>query len=716
MFESIGPYEGLINARYDSINLRAQLASFQNWLASAQTHTLSTGHDFVLRCKLGEGEHDAPIVVKVFGRQIALKDWYDRKSNTKAARSYLNARFLADRNIGTAEPIAFLNRWKRSSLVESYYLSAFVPGISFKDALNEIYKKHKNNEDLMRLLEPVASAVKELHDAGYMHGDLGNQNILLQKSGDGGWLQPNFIDLNRSKRYQSPLTDRQKANDLARIALPGKYLQIFLAMYNQGYDLSHTLAAAVRRERQRFWAHRRRSRWRHPIRNFRYKKEHGAKTDYPPDRDLWLWDDKTSQPMVALSRAEKWHSRNLVDSLNAITTGLISGPKIFRAYRKQLDSTFSNPIQLKNKFGIALNASESHLAAERRLLSDLGDPPVLIRFYHHQTTDQWKLSLELVRQLHEQGVEVSIAILQDRDAILHPHSWESFLTSIVSEAGDKVKQIEVAHAINRTKWGVWSSSDLKTLFQPLRRLQKRFPQVRFMGPACIDFEYHAVVSALAELPKGLRFDSLSHHLYVDRRGAPEGKQGGFSTVEKSALLKAIAKSSEAAENKVVISEVNWPLKNRGIWSPVSCPYQTKDQPEHPAAQTEQDYADFMIRFLALTVCSGHVDQVFWWRLSAHGYGIVDDLNNFAPRPAFHALRFFLSLLGNATFIKRRATNQGTYLLEFSMDGKTVLMGWNVHGDTDLPHVGVIEKGWGISGEQIQSYTLTPSPSYYLLAG
>ena len=61
--------------------------------------------------------------------------------------------------------------------------------------------------------------------------------------------------------------------------------------------------------------------------------------------------------------------------------------------------------------------------------------------------------LDLVKQLHEEGVEITIAILQDREAILNPDSWTSFVTKIVSVIGDKVKQIEIAHAVNRTKWG-----------------------------------------------------------------------------------------------------------------------------------------------------------------------------------------------------------------------------------------------------------------------
>ena len=75
----------------------------------------------------------------------------------------------------------------------------------------------------------------------------------------------------------------------------------------------------------------------------------------------------------------------------------------------------------------------------------------------------------------------------------------------------------------------------------------------------------------------------------------------------------------------------------------------------------------------------------------------------------------MSLLGSATFLKRLETDEDSYLLEFSAAGKRVMMGWRVTGNSPLPQVGAIEKAWGISGEQLQRYALTPSPTYYLLA-
>ncbi len=51
----------------------------------------------------------------------------------------------------------------------------------------------------------------------------------------------------------------------------------------------------------------------------------------------------------------------------------------------------------------------------------------------------------------------------------------------------------------------------------------------------------------------------------------------------------------------------------------------------------------MARYLEITLTSGFVSRVYWWRLCAHGFGLVDDLDpkNPRPRPAFFKLKEML---------------------------------------------------------------------------
>jgi len=712
MTETFGRYVGKIASRFDTPELRGQLSSVPQWLGSGKTLPLSHGSDQVLKANLSIDGKPVAVAIKIFSRQGLIKDWYDRRHESKAERSYAAAEFLHQQSLGTAEPIAWLDHWQNGRLLESYYLCIHVSAACFRDALIGIYQQERDNAVLMDLLYQVAPAVQNLHEAGFMHGDLGNQNILVPKSAAGEWLPPLFIDLNRSRRALVPRRNRQRAHDLARIALPGGYLDIFKMIYNRHQDLPEDLASLEQKARQKFWGHRRRSRWRHPIRFLKRLRQREPASPYPSEKNLWLWDEKTSQPTVVLGREEKRRHRNISDIFSALARGLIASPSLYLRYRRSLAASYSKPVALKDRFGIALQPQSDYIEQEWALLNALGNPPVLVRFCHHETPEDWQTAIALVERLHLKNIRVMVAILQDRRSVLNPASWRDFLRMVVGAVGDKVTQVEITHARNRSKWGIWSRRDFKDLMRPLLELRQEFPNVRFIGPACIDFEYLPVLSALADLPKGLRLNGLSHLLYVDRRGAPENKQGGFSTLEKSALLKAIADWSNRVESKVIISEVNWPIQGAGIWSPITCPYETEQWRRDKPGETELDYANFMLRFLALTVCSGHVESVYWWRLSAHGYGLVDDQNGFEPRPAFNALKFFLQLLGDACFIKKHETPLGQYLLEFSRGAERILMAWQTSGESPLDDCEQIKQGWDAFGASIEVPVFRESPTYY----
>lgn len=713
----ISPYSGTLAAPFNTPETIAQLATLPHLLARANVTRLSNGPDYVVKLEHPDIANGHPITVKVFKHQSLIKDWYDRRHGSKAERSFDAACVLRDKGLGTPTPIAWLDRWESKRLKESYYLCLFEPGISFRDALSDIYYNQHDNAPLMELLHLVAPAIRAMHDAGFAHKDMGNQNILLPRAESGEWLQPQFIDLNRASYQAEPLSFNQRAFDLARIALPGAYLKIFKTIYNQHEDFPAEFESLEQKARKRFWGHRRSVKWRRPIRywrrRWREKNLPPIKPVYPPIPDIWLWDEKSAQPMIVPGRKEKHAYRDWRYMLTMIWQSLISAPGIFKRYKQVLQKSYQKPLSMTGRIGVALHPKSDYIPQELALLKTLGNPPVLVRFCHHETAEDWQTGIALVEHLHQQGVEIMAAILQDRQATLQPKRWENFLETVIGSIGDKVAHIEITHASNRVKWGIWSANEYRNLMAPAFALQKRYPHIKLTGPACIDFEYHPVIAALKAIPKGQKLSALSHLLYVDRRGAPEGKQGQFSTLEKCALLKALAQSSDRCDDKVIISEVNWPVKHTGIWSPIGCPYETPKWRREEPGETEDEYADYMLRYLVISLCSGHVEQVFWWRLSAHGYGLVDDRDNFRPRPAFTALAFFLQLLGQADFFCKWEIGSGIYALEFHTSTQKIVMAWTDTGDTKaLPAVDY-QSALDRMGNPLANVTLSGSPIYLL---
>jgi hypothetical protein len=246
--------------------------------------------------------------------------------------------------------------------------------------------------------------------------------------------------------------------------------------------------------------------------------------------------------------------------------------------------------------------------------------------------------------------------------------------------------VEIGHNINRAKWGVWHFRELRPMYDMVNELRAKHPGLRLMGPAAIDFEYAFLISALREWPGDAPLAALSHHLYVDRRGAPENVQSSyFGSVDKFALARAIARASGVCADRLVISEVNWPIKDAGVYSPIRAPYLPAYE-TYDAGVTEEEYGHYLLRYLCLALSSGLVDRVYWWRLVSRGFGLVDDRdpNGWRERPAYAMLRHFLDVLGESTFeaaeLPPRVGNRhGRYRFAFRRrDGERVVLTY-AHG-------------------------------------
>ncbi len=712
----LAPYRGFVDPEFRDPPLLEQLRALPARLAAPEAEAGPFERSRVVPAALTREGAPLAAAVKVFPRQGLVRSLLARAYGSKARQSFTVADALFQNGIGTPRPIAYLERWERGRLVESYFLTKFAEDSStFRDELIQLFWHEFQYDKVLNLMDCVAAAVRAMHDAGILHGDLGNQNIFLRRLGPETWGDVSFIDVNRG-RAGKPLSLRERAFDLSRLTLPTKLHRFFHRMYFRdrffaGERPPRAFVRWNRLYRLLFALHTVTRPLRHPLRMRRQRKLDAGRKDYPAARDLWIWDTRSDQAIGVMPKTERYlyyfTPGSALFGLKTLTGLLPAAIRFFkhkpRAYQEQ--------VALENRVGMTIHPRPETVERERELLEGLGKLPLLVRYYRHETPREWDFTSGEVRRLHEAGYPVSVALVQDRRAVRRPERWKEFVAYVLDDVGDIAEWVEVGHATNRTKWGVWTLGEYHRLLEPLCAYEERFPRLKFMGPAINDFEFHYVAATLGTLPRRFRLHGLSLHLYVDRRGHPENRQHAFSSLDKFVLARVLARQARRCDDRVIVSEVNWWLKDPGGHAHPFAPYAESD---HEWEVTEDVYADYMLRYYLHALCSGMVDKVFWWRLVAAPFGLVDDDGR--RRPAYEALRLFLERFGRATFLGRiKPPGHPVYLFRFRLpDGSEAVIGFHADNSpirVDLPFA--CDRAVDALGEEREPGVLSGRPVYFL---
>jgi hypothetical protein len=710
-----GDYRGAIAPAFEEADLLAWLARLREHAAADATPGQGGTRLRALDAPWRGGV--LPLVVKSHPpAEGRLKPWADRRWGTAAQRAWRAALKLQSRGVGTPEPVAWLERWDHERCVESHFITRRIEGVSsLRDELRHLFRQDPDAGRVIALLEVVAPAIRAMHSAGVFHGDLGNQNILLRRVRAGEWRDVSFVDLNRARLFPNgPVPLKWRARDLSRLWLPTDLLRVFVEIYfSEPPPDGFKRALAFHRARYAFhdWSRR----YRHPIREARLRADPARAPDYPPPRDIWLWDEKSAQPINAWASSARNRLHPPVNYWTSAREVVRGARALRREYCALREDAYARRVAMDGRWGMSVEPRPGLWETERAWLPAVAGLPVLIRLYRHKGARQWDLAVQAGRELADAGFRVSFALCQDRRAVIEPSAWAAMCERAVPQVASFADEIEIGHAINRVKWGVWDLRDYRRLVEPLADLKQSYPNLKCMGPAGIDFEYPSVLSALSALPEGFRFDALSHHLYVDRRGAPENRQGRFAALEKFALARAVARVSGRCADRLIVSEVNWPLLDTGVYSPVCSPYMYPGQYVGAPNVSEEDYARFMVRYLLQAACSGLVDRVFWWRLAAHGFGVVDDrADPWRPRPAWRAWTRLLEVVGGATFIGNLPLPGGAVLHQFERpDGERLAIGYA--WTKDAPGFAIAcGHAEAMNGERLDAVprALGPDPVYF----
>jgi hypothetical protein len=378
-------------------------------------------------------------------------------------------------------------------------------------------------------------------------------------------------------------------------------------------------------------------------------------------RRNFQWNPYADQPHNIAPKSERFahHLKHLGSYLALVGSNIYSAAPVLRRYKLYRREMFTKERPIGDPFGLAFTPPPGRMTELLSALADLGIRKALIRI---PSWEKEKLPFfeEAIRLCREEGIEVLAALLQRREDVLSPDGWGSFLERVFSRLGGRVSHFEIGHAWNRTKWGVWDYKEYLALADKAIALS-RSCGLKLIGPAVIDFEFHLYPPVLKKIP----FDVFSSLLYMDRMGAPENRQAGWDLPKKSALLKAVVDTCGPGRKELWVTEMNWPLKNTGLYSPVA------GRPN----VTEKAQADYLVRYYILCLASGFISRIYWWQLVAPGYGLIDSRGGiWTKRPSYLALKQLIFFTRQSRFL-RKIASPDAYLFLFSRQGELVLTGW-----------------------------------------
>ena len=338
------------------------------------------------------------------------------------------------------------------------------------------------------------------------------------------------------------------------------------------------------------------------------------------DRSAFRWDHFSDQP-ATLDRSTKRRLRRLGarDELRKWLVSLLRSPLLLR---KSSHARRFEAYRNDHRIGLCINLERPF--EDKKILSaseiaDLIEPLSIRRLAVRlplRDIDRLEEYVAFIRRFS--AYEVLVVVLQDRAFIEESEKLEPALRRIFTALSGAVGHFQIGNAVNRLKWGFASQREYLEFFDTAWKLRNReFPDLKLLGGAVIDFELHEHLGSLNNRFR-FQYDGYASLLYVDRRGAPENRQFGFSLSDKIELLGRLVAGSgrvvSPGSANLWITEVNWPLRDTGRHAPAAGECQVG----------ESEQLRYLVRYFLLALASGSVAACFWHQLVAPGYGLIDN--------------------------------------------------------------------------------------------
>jgi hypothetical protein len=353
-----------------------------------------------------------------------------------------------------------------------------------------------------------------------------------------------------------------------------------------------------------------------------------------PNRLPDWWDPYSCQPRKLPTEAKpRTGARNLAEYLKVAATLFTIGPLVAARYAFGSRAPTTRPAA-RDFIGLSVTPDDEFNDAIVDMVAELGVQRLLFRVpcWEADDLDRYHAFVERLP-----GCEFVVNILQSRDSVDDPHTWQRQVHDIVTALRSRVEAFQIGNAFNRSKWGCRHSGEALDLTDHALKATAGFEGISIAASSVIDFEPLITLRTLFNFHPQ-RFDICAAQLYVNRRGSPHGRQYGvFDLERKIRLIAAMLAISNTCGRRLWISETNWPLLDTRPWTPNS---------GHPRSTVDEaTQAAYLTDYYRIAWQTGLVERVYWWQLINPGYGLVDHRDGTLRRmPSFHA---FAALLRGA---------------------------------------------------------------------
>jgi len=358
---------------------------------------------------------------------------------------------------------------------------------------------------------------------------------------------------------------------------------------------------------------------------------------FSQNSSIFKWDSFSDQPYQIRDRKEKkkLKQKNIWNIFATTSLSLLLFPIfLFRL----LFPIRKSDIDISEFFGVGINFDKGLEQIE--LLKELNLKNINIRF-PLSDMDRIDEYIEFVKKF--KNYNILLTVLQNRENIENSGLFKKNIQDVFTKFSEiRILEFQIGNATNRSKWGFFSITEYLKFYKTAFDIRNRyFPKLKLVGSGVIDFEYYNTIHTLFNFQK-INYDVTSSLLYVDRRGAPENRQSIIFNLEKKIeLLWGLVKISKKTENRIYITETNYPIRDTAPYTPTS-QFETVSL---------DDYKKFMVRYFLISLSTQMVERVYWHQLVSAGYGLIDNREKkFKKYPAFHTFKVMLNILDGRKYL------------------------------------------------------------------